>query len=150
MADIYGNDVQHGTTALVKASDMLMTIDGGGTLDGALAQQVNISYAQPVQIIREIGSVKFYTFAQPPQGQMNIGRLIATNKTVLQVFGKKLFGKPVGVTIIMQNISKDAVKLKYKMFNCAAVNLGTSVPAEGMCQEQISIMFTGLEIEEKI
>jgi hypothetical protein len=156
--DIYGNETVYTGNSIIKAQNMLLTIEGNNTTVGALVQNVTISYAQPIQVLREVGSKNYYYYAQLPQGSVSFGRLVSFDKTILDVLpqnvnGKNIWQVPEDASTSNPNIylrsNKPGSTLVYEMRQCIVESLGVSTDANGaFVQEQVSIRFGSMDIKE--
>lgn len=151
--DIYGNDVSYTTTGLIKASDLLLTVEGMNVATiGALIQNVALQYSQPVQVIREIGSRNYYYFAQLPQGSISISRLVSADKRIVDILPKNVNGMNIWEVPDEGQESPQmglrAVKsgqLYYVMHQCIVESLGVTVDVSAQfVQQQLVIRFGSL------
>lgn len=153
--DIYGIEQNKTSTTLIKAHQMRMVVSNGGKTDEALVQNIAISYAQPVQILREVGSKNYYYFSLYPSGSLSISRLVGADKTIVDIF-------PMGEGSIwtppqkgqscpnIQLLDYETGKLAYTLFQCIASNLGVNTNADTTyTQENMQIMFSCLQIETR-
>lgn len=153
--DVYNMTSQSTSTTMVKAQEMKLDVVNGG-MEGALVQNVSLSYNQNVQTIREFGSTNYYYFAQPPSGQLNISRLVAKDKSIVDVFpiddgSSSMWHPPQGSGQVCPDITLSSLNsqnnVKYILRQCIITNLGGSISADGVfLQESLSIMFMSLEI----
>lgn len=155
--DIYGNEVYYTANKIVSAHKMILTVEGQtATTVGALVQNVAIQYSQPVQIIREVGSTNYYYFSQLPQGSVSFGRLVAVDKTILDVLPRALNGTTQNIWKVPDEgetspqviLRSTEYNLKYIMNQCIVENLGINTDINAMfVQEQVVIRFGSLMIE---
>ena len=151
--DIYNNTVSNTTTGLIKAQEMKLTIAGGDAAAGALVQNITIRYTQPIQIIREVGSYNYYYHGQAPAGSLSVGRLVSTDKKILDIFpnttnGANVWKVPQGSgTCPTITLSDDANKVKYTLDQCIVTNFGVTVDRSSeFVQERIDIVFASMTI----
>ena len=155
--DIYGNDVNYASTSIITAHKMLLTIEGQDISSiGALVQNIAIQYAQPVQIIREVGSKNYYYFSQLPQGSVSFGRLVATDRTILDILPSRVAGTGKNIwevpdegeqspKLSLRSIEDNRVQ--YEMFQCIVESFGVNVDVNAQfVQEQVVIRFGALNI----
>lgn len=154
--DIYGSNVNYTSTSMLTAHKLIMTISSNGkSLAGALVQNVVIQYAQPIIVIREVGSTNFYYFAQPPQGSVTFGRLVVENKRIFDLLPKQAGGATVwnvpkkgqnNPTIILRSSTPDS-NVEYKLNQCIVSNLGINVNSDSSyVQEQVAMTFGSMMI----
>lgn len=147
--DIYGQNNSNQGTKLITSHEMLMTISGNNkTLAGILIQNISINYSQPVQIIREVGSKNFYSFAFPSTGVLTIGRLTAKDNKFIDIFPESIRFVP-GPGRSNPNIelrSTDGSNIGYVLRQCITENFTGSTDANGMFfQQNVTIKFVSFD-----
>jgi len=152
--DLFGNEVNYSANSIITAHNMLLTVEGQSiTTIGALVQNVTIQYSQPIQIIREVGSKNYYYFAQPPQGSVSFGRLVAQDKTILDILPKStknIWEVPKegqqSPQINLKSVDNDNVK--YELYQCIVESLGINTDVNAaFVQEQIVVRFGSMQIK---
>lgn len=152
MTQMFGATVTNVSTALMKANECQLLVSGKGNMAKALVQNVSIQFSEPIQLIREIGSNNVYQLSQPPAGQLSIGRFVAKDKTILDIFpieGTSVWNAGDNPSFTLTSISNATSELPnvYTLKNVICNSIGVNVDAEGgFVQEQLSFTFTGLDV----
>lgn len=153
--DIYGHKIESGTATILTGKDYLMTVSSGAQKNGVeyLIQGISIQYQQSATPIYEIGSGNAYTHTRPPQGQIQIERIIGS-KSIEEIFGESGNGiwdlstkEDIKITIApMGNVNGNAKGQKngprFIMHGCSLVQYSVSGSAQlDMFQESATITF---------
>jgi hypothetical protein len=154
MPELFNSNSNNVGLHTVKAKDMLLTVQGANTTaSGNLIQTIVLSYTQPVQTLREIGSKNYYYFSFPTSGVLNIGQIIAGSKSLFDLFpndgSTNIWSVPKhgGMNPSIEIASPDHPNIKYTLRQCIVSNLALNMNADGrFVQRNLVINFKNLTV----
>lgn len=150
--DIYGHKIEKGTATILTGKDYLMTVSSSSAQKSGveyLIQGISIQYQQSATPIYEIGSGNAYTHTRPPQGQIQIERIIGS-KSIEEIFGESGKGiwdlstkEDIKITIApIGNANGQKNGPRFIMHGCSLVQYSVSGSAQlDMFQESATITF---------
>jgi hypothetical protein len=154
MADIYNRQVSD-LKGVFTSDQAVLAFSGAGDRFNTLVQQVQMSYAQTITRLYEVGGKNIYYVGGRTQGQMNVNRVIGPVGTVCAFYEK--FGdvcQAVG-NILTINLGGDAAagcssaEGAYTMKHIVITQVGIAVAAQDMIiNENTTMMFSSLECSD--
>ena len=152
MPDIFGYKRSGKPKGVFSSTDAKLTISGMKDVVGSLIQNWNISYAQAINEIFEIGSDEVYWSKGRPQGNGSLSRYVGNGN--LLFFSADAYDVCKGgaeITITMapgKCFGGDASTNKLKIAGAIVIQVGFSVDVGTVIiAEQIGLKFSSLQVE---
>lgn len=152
MPDVFGYKRSGKPKGVFSSTDAKLTISGMSSVVGSLIQNWNVSYAQAVNEIFEIGSDEVYWSKGRPQGNGSLSRYIGNGNLLL--FSSDAYDVCKGgaaITISMdpgQCFGANGANVtKLSLVGAIVIQIGFSVDVGTVIiAEQLGIKFTSLQV----
>jgi hypothetical protein len=121
---------------------------------GVLVQQMQVTYAQSINRLYEVGAPSIYYVGGRTQGQLTIGRVIGPTGSVCEIYSEygdvcKAKGNIINLTLEETDCSEGGEgtgKTRLILKGCVITQIGISVQAQDMIiNENLAMMFSSLE-----